>query len=545
MQTRARSSVRVECPAPPARIPFKRRSSVVTAEQDNKTQSGNVERASPADCIIVASTPRTKRVRFSDPGFDIGPSNSDTGLTPALRRTTLFPSKSHAFSPSKARRRSAPCPQTPSDVEELHFLPLKQVLDTRLRRRLRRSHLSEEVNDIEAAQREDEISRRELAVLRSKSTANEDRIAELLFELESQRQLGIEVYDEEDARVQALRGELDTLRKDAMELPPPIQPDSPTEVASDDGWWISSDTSALRESSPPSSPPPQQSDMAVQADLEHPASLAELKVLKLDSQRLNRELSDSRAALSAIHADLNTLGYSNASASTDTILHDLHHSFRTARLELEHLLPGETVDGLESPRMLLPSLLTHVRMLLGRLHAAQRTASTHAQSESSLRTQFNLSLSRIADLENRGTVLLAEQTVLRGAMADKDEQLTDLENAGRARIVMLDERDAERDRLRAEAVMQREDGQKAELSITRLQGALGKYRGEVVELEKLVGRMEDERAGWQRRFTQDHDVLERKLDETRGRFAAFIALTRENSEGQQRASEEAERWLES
>ncbi len=89
-----------------------------------------------------------KRVRFSDPGPSVeqptGPTS--TGLTPMVQRTSL----------SSERRRSTPArasglgPDSSSQpfTGEMTFLPLRQVLDGRVKRRIRRNGLSEEMNTI-------------------------------------------------------------------------------------------------------------------------------------------------------------------------------------------------------------------------------------------------------------------------------------------------------------------------------------------------------------------------------------------------------------
>ncbi|KAL3475167.1 hypothetical protein BJX99DRAFT_162555 [Aspergillus californicus] len=138
----------------------------------------NAEQCSPVlrerTHTISASceTPRqpNKRVRFSDPGpikQSIIPDHS-TGLTPALCRTS-FDDHRHADAmqqtPSRQRRRSTPLPRSrrvsdsplplgTAPVERvLHFTPLRQLLDKRTQRRIRRLGLSDEINNLEREKR--------------------------------------------------------------------------------------------------------------------------------------------------------------------------------------------------------------------------------------------------------------------------------------------------------------------------------------------------------------------------------------------------------
>ncbi|KAM0275771.1 hypothetical protein ACHAQH_007432 [Verticillium albo-atrum] len=115
----------------------------------------------PSEKTPVAKTPRKtkRRVRFSDPGPILttlaDASSFSTGLTPMIRRTSL----ARSATPGK-RRHSTPARTSSSGnglgtpaassplVNEVHFQPLRQVLDGRVQRRIRRNGLSEEMNAI-------------------------------------------------------------------------------------------------------------------------------------------------------------------------------------------------------------------------------------------------------------------------------------------------------------------------------------------------------------------------------------------------------------
>ena len=159
------------------------------------------------------TTPRRgKRVRFSEPGVN----NLASGLTPHLRRSTLS-SRPEPTTPRTGRRQArqpTALPSPPTSPIKLYFSPLKQILDPRVKRRLRRSHLSETINDIEAEQRQE---RREERQQREAQQAREERIKELELELELQRQLGIEVNTEEEQRISDLEKERDFLRNVILE----------------------------------------------------------------------------------------------------------------------------------------------------------------------------------------------------------------------------------------------------------------------------------------------------------------------------------------
>jgi len=107
------------------------------------------------------ATPKrsNKRVRFSYPGHEVGSDYSSTGLTPFIRRTKLS-------TPQSNRRHSSPtrlwnlAPNGPPISGTLQFEPFREVLDGRVKRRLRRNRLSEENNKVEEEKRYEAKCRR-------------------------------------------------------------------------------------------------------------------------------------------------------------------------------------------------------------------------------------------------------------------------------------------------------------------------------------------------------------------------------------------------
>ena len=166
-------------------------------------------------------TPRrqSKRVRFSDSCLDMVESSSSTGLTPALNRTRLL----HLESSEKKKPRfslptrlgaACPSPTSPSSPKyptsgEFQFAPLRQVIDQRTARRLRRNNLSEEMNKIH----EDRVSKVSL----------QKEIDELRDELFEVRQIGSEMDEnidseaQESNRIQELESEIATLKQEMRE----------------------------------------------------------------------------------------------------------------------------------------------------------------------------------------------------------------------------------------------------------------------------------------------------------------------------------------
>ncbi|QSZ31203.1 hypothetical protein DSL72_000766 [Monilinia vaccinii-corymbosi] len=114
--------------------------------RSNSAASTLIEVSMPAP-----ATPRRggsrKQVRFSDPGPNLL-QTSTSGLTPFIRKTSISSAKSHRRHSAPVRllgRRQGNEPYS----GELQFAPLRQVLDGRITRRLKRNRLSEETNKID------------------------------------------------------------------------------------------------------------------------------------------------------------------------------------------------------------------------------------------------------------------------------------------------------------------------------------------------------------------------------------------------------------
>ncbi|KAL9623078.1 MAG: hypothetical protein Q9160_002592 [Pyrenula sp. 1 TL-2023] len=136
-----------------------------------------------------------KRVRFSEPGF----STNTTGLTPFIQRTSL--------EGSSKRRHSTPLlstyPYPP--VQNLQFVPLRQVIDERSKRRLRRTGLSEEMNAIES-------DRRGMKKLEKEVVQKDEALKALRYELEEMKNKVVQDKDQERSQVSEIEEELRRLK---------------------------------------------------------------------------------------------------------------------------------------------------------------------------------------------------------------------------------------------------------------------------------------------------------------------------------------------
>ncbi|KAK0725250.1 hypothetical protein B0H67DRAFT_570021 [Lasiosphaeris hirsuta] len=194
-----------------------RRSSLGPQQQLQQTQNGkNTKDSLPAHDSTVSVTPGRisrprKKVRFSDPGPAVANLEDElsTGLTPMICRTSL--------SIKGLRRHSTPAQlsRTAKDTNfdnalspcsEVHFLPLRQVLDGRVKRRIRRNGLSEEMNTIHAERKKRaQETKAEMERLRAELAEKDEEIRRMHHEtivLDAER-----VWELEQ-KVEALKREL-------------------------------------------------------------------------------------------------------------------------------------------------------------------------------------------------------------------------------------------------------------------------------------------------------------------------------------------------
>jgi len=134
-------------------IALRRSRRSITALRRDDSSETDAQRPLPA--CTPSQKSRQKRVRFSDPGPILVEDELSTGLTPMIRRTSLNRGSRRQSTPSQLSRvqRESDSDDPLSSRSEVHFLPLRQVLDGRVKRRIRRNGLSEEMNSIYAEKR--------------------------------------------------------------------------------------------------------------------------------------------------------------------------------------------------------------------------------------------------------------------------------------------------------------------------------------------------------------------------------------------------------
>ncbi|ETS80396.1 hypothetical protein PFICI_07925 [Pestalotiopsis fici W106-1] len=484
--------------------------------------------SSPASTFQTPSRTRTKkRVRFSDPGPEIASHNSpsSTGLTPMVRRTTL----GNAV-PSKRRRHS-----TSGDLQsgvdgdaqdtsnEVHFLSLRQVLDDRVKRRIRRNGLSEEMNIIDGEKRQ-RAQRQTSEIQRLRR-----ELAQRDEEIEGLRNATV-VQDTE--RILQLEEQIDRLRAELDNNQP--EPADQTRLdwtmaAQDpftDGYMEEDDvdedafgdttmadlvcstptrarssfptppcTSPMLPITPPSmrrQPIPPSSHTGVQAQIPDPekeALEAELGSLRLELTKLNDTLASHEGQrerlsnkLSKVQLPTSLDRHRDMEEHLDQVLQSL--SDKTAGLlDINSSLSALGFRGGDSLEIVasIANALRTARLELEYLTPGEITLPLSSHGAEVL----DLVLVRLRDLSRQ----------VKEDEASIDEyhalELTLRQQLG-ARVEAMDglRREAQRSTARLEG----KDARIAELEVgaDRLKGAIEGYRRDISELETLVQRIEEE-----------------------------------------------------
>lgn len=496
--------------------------------------------------IIPESQPEggRRKVRFSDPGPPIV--EIEINETAVL---TAPPSSSHELQPTKSRRARHSLPATLANssknlptIEEIQYSPLTQILDDRVKRRLRRSHLSEEVNTIEEHKRDDAKVRQELERLRREMHERDERVKQLEYELESQRQMAIDVGEvEDDEKVKTMQDEIAALRKEILEREAHSEYLSSQdtngdvlmgdEVSDEDDdlvlvdpadiplsqEMVSTDTTTTKTvngHSRRSLSNGKHDEPSTQTSIPDPTHEAEIHNFENAIVKLTREASDARAALQILVVELQSLGFAPPEAGTEAILSSVRGAFQHARLEVELLLPGAELNQLENGPF-LAALVEELRATLIELDEKTTTVTEQQELYAVLRRQYNGVLDKLAhtdqrmkNLETQWHELDTEAERRSKTIVDVEEELDSANDLLEQRNAELAEKDAMIENMGSEIDTQSQ-------SISKLQQSLQSYRDEVARLEELITRLEREHAAailvLEKRHADAIDELERKV----------------------------------
>ncbi|KAK3178134.1 hypothetical protein OEA41_000267 [Lepraria neglecta] len=460
-------------------LAVRRKRRISTGLADPVNTSGVQQTEGPRQAPKTPTKPK-KRVRFSDPGPETSTASSSTGLTPYLSRASFEP-RARETSPSRpSPPRPRPLAKTPKRLSlptqlsislpspslspppvpisgEVQFAPLHQILDPRLKRRLRRNHLSEEINDIDAKKRSEAQLRQEIKNLR-------EQLA-LAKESAKEHSDGMEGNAPSSERIQQLEQELDELKRERSTTAEPrssgpetqesLRPD--IEVFVDDG-------SGAPASSGAGTQEPLTPEIEIYVDDDSDGVLI---APDSDSDGILQDVELVQASASV-----------NEAATQASLPSPHAETLRAARLSLEYLFPGEIALGLipEDPKRLFDVILERMQTLKAQTFIAEDALSRTQTQESNLRNQFNAVLEQL-DRARKYAEGISTRTSNDRARADSSQ----------ARVVML-ETSVEAATMKVNE-LEKDAGEK-DRSIQKLQDALDTYRVEVGKLELLIARME-------------------------------------------------------
>ncbi|KAI4193536.1 MAG: hypothetical protein LQ346_003892 [Caloplaca aetnensis] len=383
---------------------------------------------------------RKKRLRFSDPIERI--SSSSTGLTPALNRTRLLPSNS---TQSIRKRLSLPTqltrpvvsplsPQFPNSLSTTYqFAPLRQAIDPRMMRRLRRNHMADEINNVYAERRaksklvlqqEVEDLRRELALARDPGNEASDTT---------------EATPESAERIAELENELFSLKQEMQEQPTAI--DTAVRQHVDDDETMTFGDSAS----------------------DGPGSHEQVVVLE----------DENSAAFNTDQTRSPTTGV-EASTQVDLPSPTLSDICRSARLSFEYLFPGENTIGLDvsDPQPLIGAIISRAETLKAELALAEQKLTVTETSQTNMGKNFKDALARLESARSHFD-----------ALKEACEGEKERARASELEASTMEARWQNSNDKRRDAEQHRDENRR---SIERLQPALEYYQHEVKELTQTI-----------------------------------------------------------
>ncbi|KAK1830146.1 hypothetical protein QBC39DRAFT_261529 [Podospora conica] len=488
-----------------------------------------------------------------------------------IRRTSLGLQKRRQSTPAR------PAAASPDAIKEVHILPLRQVLDGRVKRRIRRSGLSEEMNAItrDKKRRAQEVEA-ELDRLRAELAAKDDEIHRLhdeTVEIDSDR-----IWDLEQ-QVKALKERLVCRSDDGRQPQQQLLSSSPgvnwgssaaaadpfvddfMDVDHDDAddagffgestvadFMCSTPDRRLRMSfpTPPTTSPARGgggdpltpcirdfqalptplSHVAVQADLPDPEKedlKAELASLQREVTKLTATLESHTALAARLSSKLAPFSPSPTPDQTDldarlthllTLLSDRTTALTTLSTSLTTL-----GFGTGPPTAIIHTLTTSLR-------AARLELEYLSPGECPL--PLTSSGAAVLDL------LLVRLRALAKANREADDHIDEyhalelsLRQQLAARVSAMGTLHAEVARMEGE--VRGRDGRIADLEIgmERAKGALGRYARDVGELEGLVGVLERELEAAVAGRAEDKGAMDKVVREQQGELAARVRTIEE------------------
>lgn len=210
-------------------------------------------------------------------------------------------------------------------------------------------------------------------------------------------------------------------------------------------------------------------------------------------REVTNRAEEAEVALTALDVEITNLGFGDADKDdTMAMVVAISTHFRTARLELERLAPGETASGFDNSSV-LPEILKKAKLLSEKLLAKEKELKSSKDQHHNLKNNFEKAI--IAAEKANDRVKQLEMTI--------DNSVEESLHA----------------RMRSQQ-LERDLAEKEE-DVSSLSSALNKYRADVARLEDLINVMQAEQDATS---SQRVEELEARVEsETTGRRAAEIS----------------------
>ncbi|KAL5353978.1 hypothetical protein ACLOAV_000063 [Pseudogymnoascus australis] len=461
---------------------------------------------------------KKKRVRFSDPGPAIA---AATGLTPFISRHFSI------STPTSNRRHSAPSRWNLAEDDAplsgtLQFAPLRQVLDGRVKRRIRRNRLSEEVNTIEWEKKQEKKAEQgEISRLQHALRQKDVELQYLREEQETASQLGGEaltptarVHDLE-AQVAELKAELEKREASGQDDPnwtmaarDPYDDDAFMQDYDndfDDGMteMIISTPFAAPSLHHPRHKGPVNHNIGIQASIPDPSKQileAQLQTLQSELAELTKTLEQSTTSQSRLSAKLapfitpiddvcpaESLDFALDSVLTHLALaqsSDLEstHRFTALTTELHALFPTASAPSGASAEEIIQALHNQFRAarldLEYLLPGEQPEGFDNTALLSMLLTRLRQLVDRVKRQDDHIDQYHEQELSLRSQLSARVDAMQGLQEKLASADVVI-------------RTLEREVGDK-DAGLRKLTTALESYRIEVAGLESLISRLDVE-----------------------------------------------------
>ncbi|KAF2132310.1 hypothetical protein P153DRAFT_335097 [Dothidotthia symphoricarpi CBS 119687] len=470
-----------------------------------------------------------------------------SGLTPHLDRLGATRNR---FTNTRRARMSMPAQLNVERVDDqqgnrFQFMPIKAVLNGRTRRSLRRNHVSEEMNAVEAKKQE---HKKQLLALHRQLRDRDDTIKNLEFKLESRRLGNIDVteYDQElEQQLELARKEIDDLRASSLYMGSDRDLaafDGAADVSDDDDdhnrlELINSDDLHMSQDldlvpTPHGQFASRVMELSNQVTFEHLPEISQLthdtlveddEPVESDSihdqavhryerelQGYTRALAEAQGALRVVTIELQNLNFVEPGAASDEILTELRHSLDFLRHHVEKYFPG-ICTGLTGAQMLrkIPELFGGI---FYELHEKTVQIESSRKTEVLLRRQYEGVLDLLGEAEAKVEDKDAKIYHLDKSNDEKNRTILDLDEQVTTLTALAEGQDAGLKDQAAQILILEDQVVDKDANLEKLHQALDAYRQDLDTVTLAATQFEEDHHETIARMEQEHAQIVLELE---------------------------------